>query len=193
MRKAVLSYHPPQLRSNPVLRHTFRYAASASFSEPITNNNVLGALGGIGTVVNSTITNFFGSFRINRIRIWGASTGALVSSVSVTFFSAVGNAATNMEFSDSSTSSAEPPYLQCAPPKGSQASFWNSSSASTLFTVVSSTPCIVDLDVSAVFADGAGGNTTGGLGTVAVGNQYWLALDGASTNKLIPVSLNTTT
>lgn len=189
----LLRCHPPQLRSNPVLRHTFRYAASAAFNVTVTNNGMLGALGGIGTTTNSTITNFFGSFKIHKFRIWGASTGALVSSVSITFFSGVGSAPTNMEFSDSSTSSAEPPYLQCAPPKGSQASFWNGSSASILFTIVSSTPCILDMDVSAIFADGAGGNTTGGLTTVSVGNEYWLAPDGSSTNKLVPVSLNTTT
>ncbi len=51
---------------------------------------------------------------------------------------------------------------------------------------------LVDLDVEMVFVDQASAGTSINLTTVTVAQVYYLALDGPTTNLLVPVGLTTT-
>jgi len=185
---------PPQFNSNVVKHHKFRFLASSAVANvTITNFNVLAALGGVGTVANSTITQFNKSFRIKSIEIWTPPASQGASATCAVEWLAPANSP-NWEVSDSSMNPTYPAHILARPPPNSLASFWNAVSTSqNMFEITASGGSIVDLVVDYIEDDQeAANNTTTGVATVVLGNKYYLALDGVTTHLLVPVSLNTT-
>lgn len=181
----------PRIRSNVIVNHRFRFSATAAIAgSSITADNVLGTLGVIGTVVNTTAVQINRSFRISKLEIWSPSLSNAVSTCSVDWASAVVQS-TNLEFSDTTINVSEPAYISCRPPKQSLASFWQLSSSNVLFTLNCPIGSIVDMHVESVLNDSAT-VTTVALAAVALGAIYYLSLN-AGTNTLVPVSLRTTT
>jgi hypothetical protein len=183
---------PPQISSNPRMRHRFRFGAGSSGSGTytITNNDVLLACGGICTTANSTITAIFSAFRIVLVEAW-AQAGAAPATVSLNWNGAP-IFVTNAEVSDTSVSSAFPVHIKAVPPKGSNAAFWQTASSNSLFVLTVPNDTVIDVLVDLVMSDQQDVDTVTGVSTASLGAQYFLALDGAASNQLIPQSLSTT-
>lgn len=156
----------------------------------ISNNDVLLAAGGICTSANSTITAIFASFRVRSIEMWGA-VGAAPATISVNW-NGTPVFVSNSESSDTSVSPSYPPYVHAVPPTQSNAHFWQTASTNTLFSVVVVNSTVVDLDLELIMSDNQDVDTVTSVATATLGAQYFMALDGAASNVLVPQSLNTT-
>jgi len=185
---------PPQLRSNVMLAHRYRFTSSSGTATTINSSSLLFAAGCVGSTTNSAVTTFFGSVRIRRVEVWAppASQGAF-STCSLEFN---GQAAANtMEISDTSVNPSEPAHIVAVPPKNSLASFWQTPDAGTnnLFVLMAPTGSIIDVVLDLVLWDDEDSNQTRSVATAAVGKVYYLALDnGNATHIYTPVSLTTT-
>jgi hypothetical protein len=122
-----------------------------------------------------------------------AGTVGGISSMTIEWGSdaSVGN--TNMLKSDASISSAYPCHIFARPPTGSFASFWmDATNDNIVFTLSTDSACVVDINVTGVMLDGSSSSATVTVGTASLGVMYYPPLDG-STDKLLPVGLNTAT
>jgi hypothetical protein len=184
--------HPPQLKSNPQMRHKFRFGSGSSGAGTynITNNDILLAAGGICTIANSTITAIFASFKVRSIEVWGYA-GAAPATISVNWNGSP-VFVSNAEVSDTSVSPAYPAHIIARPPKDTNAAFHQTSSTNTLFVLTVVNDSIIDLELDLVMSDNQDVDTVTGVSTASLGTQYFLALDGAASNNLVPQSLNTT-
>jgi hypothetical protein len=185
---------PPQIRSNIIYNHTFRFAATAGATAQVTVLDALGAAGGICFVVNSQLALFAQSVKINSVSIWSPppSQGA-VSTCSVEWASTAAQSIGygNQETSDTSNSVASPAVVFTRPPRNSLASFWQSAASTVLFTCVTPAGSIVDFSASFILCD-VNTPEDQGVAVAALGSIYYLALDGPTTNNLVPVSMVTT-
>jgi len=188
--------HPPQIRSNPQMRHKFRFSSGSAGAGTyiITNNDVLLACGTICTVTNSSVTAIFSSFRIRSVEVWGGFTGSAPSGPSTVAVNWNGAPifVANAEVSDTSVSPAYPAHIVARPPKNTNASFWQTASSNSLFDLIVPSNAMVDLEVDLIMSDNQDSLVQTGLATATLGTEYFLALDGFASNELVPVSLNTT-
>jgi len=171
--------------------HKFRFVATSVFSGNIRQEDIGGALGTIATVTNSTVTLINETFKIKKVEMWTppASQGA-AATCSLNWIG--GSFAPNKEVSDTSVSVSFPAHIVSKPPPNSSASFWQNVAGSTaMFTVVCPAGTIIDLSVSYIEGDDESVNTSA-VATAVLGHTYYLALDGPTTNLLVPVSLTTT-
>lgn len=186
--------HPPQLRTNVMLSHTYRYTAtSAQASTQFSTAALLLAAGCVGTVLNTTVTSVFQSVRVRRLSIYSppASQGSFAT-CSVEWNGTVGSG--TQEVSDTSNSVSQPAMISSAPPRNSLGGFWSSSVSNTaLFTIICPAGSIIDLSLDLIMSDDETANPTRAVATAVLGTTYYLALDnGAGTHNLVPVSLTTT-
>lgn len=174
------------------MRHKYRFGAGSSGSGTynITNNDILLAAGGICTVTNSTITAIFASFRVRSVEMW-ALAGAAPATISINWNGSP-VFVSNAEVSDSSVSPTYGPYLHARPPRMSNAAFWQTASSNTLFVLTVVNDTVVDVDLDLVMSDNQDVDTVTAVSTATLGTQYFMALDGAASNNLVPQSLNTT-
>jgi hypothetical protein len=191
--------HIPQFRSNISFSYTYRFVATAGATSVITGANIAGAIGGIGTTANSTVTLFSNSFKIKRIKMWAPPpTQGSSATVSCEFGQATGSVVnqTELEYSDTSINPSCPAYITMRPPKSSQSSFWQfpiGGGNASLLTLTYPIGTVIDLTVDVILADdNANRLQASSLVTVVLGNIYYLALDGPGPHNLVPVSLNTT-
>jgi hypothetical protein len=191
---AMGSSNPPQMESNLRLNHKFRFQASTAESNfAITDSTIIGALGGICTVANSTVTVLAQSFRIKSLEMWAppASQGS-AATVSVEWFGF--NNSPNIEHTDTTLSVAKNAHVKSAPPSSSLAAFWQKGTGSTLFVLNFGANTIIDLVVEIMVADQETALETVAVTSATLGHIYFLALDQqAGSHILVPVSLNTTT
>jgi len=184
---------PPQLKSNIILNHKYRFTSDTGTATAISSDSLLGAAGTIGTTV-LLCTPIFSAVKVNRVRIWAppAAQGGF-STCSCNFEAATVNTS-NLEVSDTSNSVSSPATINAVPPKNSLASFWSNSGGGTLFTLVAPSGSIIDVDLSLYLTDAdASPPTAIPVGTAVIGTQYYLALDCFNnTHIYTPVSLNTT-
>jgi len=180
----------PPLRSNVVKHHRFRFtASSACVKSQITGTTLLGACGVVGTVVNTTGAYVNRTVRLRSVHVWAPT--ATSNSPTTCAVEWLGSAnSPNLEISDTSINVSKPASLHVKPPPNSLASFWTGFS-STIFLLDCPGGSVVDVSVDYIEMDTTTPVTTG-LTTVALGVLYYLALDGPATNKLVPVSLTTT-
>lgn len=185
------SFDPPQIMTNVIVNHRYRFRATAAFSGAISQLQVLSSLGTMGTVANTTVAHLFKSFRLKNIEIWAPppSQGATVTT-SVEWLG-VGNSP-NLEVSDTHVSVSRPAYLKTAPPPQSLASFWQISAGANLFNLVAPVGAIIDISYEMIMVDQTSASTTVGAATVTLGQVYYLALDHGTSDLLVPVSLTTT-
>jgi len=182
----------PQIRSNIMVHHRFRFQASAAIDEDIGSVAILGALGTIATATNSKVTPINETFRIKRIEVWAPPSS--VNGGATCSINWIGSTAyaPNLEVSETSVSTTFPAHLVATPPLDSLAAFWQSASGgSTLFHLVAPIGSIVDLVVDFLVGDDEDVFTIT-VATAILNNTYFLAFDGPTNNKLVPVSLQTT-
>jgi len=186
-------YTPPPHQSNIRLNHKFRFMALATELSTITSQNVLGALGTLGTITNTAVGTCAESFRIKKLSIWSppASQGA-ATTISVEWIGT--QQSPSIEVSDSSNSVSRPAHISSAPPKNSNAAFWHTPQIGNenLFNLSLFANSIVDLDVEYILLDDAANKVSLAVTTAVIGNPYYLALDGPTNNNIVPLSLSTT-
>lgn len=154
----------------------------------VTTTNLCAAMGVFATTTHSAST-IWGACKLKKIEIWGigftAGTGQTFAapSVAIRWNQSVANQAnTNSTDTDSSLSSAFPAYLNCRPPAGTSASFWNNSNQNqTLFQIIYQGVESMFIDVHVdmrlnddTFSSASSTYTT----TFSVGNIYYPNLDG---------------
>jgi len=184
---------PSQISSNVVTSHKFRFTATSAYSSHIMISYLLGCAGTIGTATNSATTNIYRSVRIKSVEVWSpiASIGSFAT-CSVNWFT--NSTYTNsIEVSDTSVSVTTPAHVISRPPKNSLASFWlNLATDENVFVLTCPTGSIIDVSLQLVVSDDEAAATTNSVATAVIGTLYYLALDGPSSNLLVPVSLVTT-
>lgn len=185
---------PPALQITPTLRHTFAFSPSATASQAISVIDLCGACGGIVTVVNSTFRPWASSVKINKITIWPASQTSDYAISDVWWSNAVTGFNPDRESirpipADMTVTGA----CVFVPPKDALASKWMNANLGTAaaFVIQSNVGAVVYVDMSFTLAN------TNLAGTVAIasgvlGTQYYLSLDGPSTNKYRAIGLPTT-
>jgi len=183
---------PPVLEITTNIRHTFRFSSNAGGSSVVTPSQLIGALGTVCTVTNSTVRPFCSSFRINKIRVWeSTSAGAALS------FGIFWNAATGIQQRDEEKNRSIPEgvfvtgVLETRPPKGTLAALWQTANSNALFGMNYNVGTILDLDVSFTLSN----QFISGTQTVAtgvLGNIYYLYLDGSTSHVWTPVGLPST-
>jgi len=184
---------PPRLDLTPRVTHTFRFIATAGASHSYTVGNVLGALGTVG--YNSTTTSSFcSSFKIEKVTVWpsvsAAGAGATLSWTAGT----AGQAPDELIDRSFPTGVTMTGAVLFVPPPQSLCGYWIDnalSSTTTLWTMTLTAGSVVDLRVHYTNV----GAMSGPVFTVASaspGSVYYLALDGPSSNNLVPVALPTT-
>jgi len=189
---AVVHKQPPQLKTNVELHHTYRFRANSSFSGQITTSQIVGSLGAVCSVANTTVVALGASFKITRIEMWAppASQGTDVT-VSCEWVS-FGNTVTR-EVSDTSMSTSIPAHISAKPPRNSLVSFWQLSNAGTgFFNLVAPVGTVIDLSVSWIMQDQDLATLSITIAAGTLGKVYYLPLDhptAGGTGVLQPVSL----
>jgi len=185
---------PPQLNVTPTFRSTRIFTATAAASVACTGSEIACALGTICHNTNVAVASFCSSFRIISITAWVAPSLSFDSFASVTFPNAVGNARDEEVVSATPTGVSVSRKLVFKPPAMSLAAEWISVpgySSSTCAVINCSAGTIIYLDIESTFANTIS-NITKGIASGVAGNVYYLALDGPTTNNLVPLGLPTT-
>ncbi len=192
------SVNPPQISSNPVLRHRYRFrAASAQTEYAISARNAVLAAGAVCSSANATLSAIAMAVRIRAIHIWaGAATAGTPVTASVKFAPIVnvGSNFGNIEISDTTMSTAIPAVVHAKTDKNTAAHVWNGPDAGgSIILAWLSFPAgaIVDVEAEWVLADDVAA-TNLAVASAAAGVMYYPPLDGGS-DVLLPVSLITTT
>ena len=187
---------PPPIEATPRVKKTFRFAVSTNGTYQTTLASLLGACGGTCTIANSKVQPWASSVRVRRLTVWppGGATGNYTfidwaSSGSAGFVP--DTAKINIVPDGVVVSSA----LRFVPPKGSLAGNWLNpvtlSTSSILFGGTYKIGSIVDLDIEFTLSNvSEAGNIT--VAAATLGNIYYLALDGPSSNKIVPQGVPTT-
>jgi hypothetical protein len=189
--------HPGQFKTNVEYNHMYRFYVSSNANTVITPTTLLGAMGTIGRVTNTSVTTICNSVRLNRVKIWGAgaTTGTAGTSLQTVSVDWTGEGNTpSREVTDSSNSVTFPAFVDTRPPPQSLASFWQVASSTTLCTLSAPPGSLVEVHLTSILADGSPDSlgTTINVATAIVGRPYYLALDGPSTNAYLPIGLATT-
>jgi len=182
----------PQLRTNVIKRHRFRFVAASAVSvSGITSAMLLGTAGTICIVTNSTVANIAKSVKIQSIEVWAPTATSTTATTCAVEWSGSVNSP-NMEVSDTSINVSRPAHIKTSPPPQSTSSFWQVTGSSALFNLTCPAGSIVDVTLHLIENDQP---TVSGVDTVAtgvLGEMYYLPLDGTATHLLLPISLNST-
>jgi len=193
-RKISLSL-PPMLDTSVETRHTFRFRISTAVSSVgVGLGGVLGAMGVVGKVANTSVANIHSCARLIGFRVWlpavVGSDGFLLD-----WFGDAGyvpDSAVDSIIPDGITSTG---CMAFSPPKNSLASFWLNSQnivlGTSLFSISGPVGTIIDMRVAGRLSNNVGTSTIS-VATAAVGTMYYLALDGPGSNKIQPVGLPST-
>jgi hypothetical protein len=185
--------HPPQLNSNVILNHRYRFTSATATVIPITPSLLLTAAGSVCTVANTTVTSFFGSVKVNSIEIWAPPASQGSTSTCSVEWNVVNSSQSTKEVSDTSNSVSFPAHIRCVPPAKSLASFWQTQSSTAYFQIVAPSGSIIDLNLSLTMYDDDAGTSqaTRAVGAGSLGLVYYMSLGAAGVYP--PVSLTTTT
>lgn len=188
---------PPILQTTVRTNHTFRFRVNSTCNlTPIGLGGVIGAMGVVGKTATSVVA-IHTAARLKSIKVWLPA----LSSANTFFIDWVGTVIAGIT-PDMSQETSVPDgvtitgCITCKPPKGSLAREWLnagtlSSLAQALFTINSPVGAIIDLHVEGCISNTVATQTIT-VATAAVGTFYYLALDGPSSNKVIPQGLLTT-
>lgn len=184
-----------QFRSNPIIKRRIRYALGAvggTDTFDITSGGLLSLIG-MGTVTNSKVTSIIGAVKLNKVEIVSPWSGTTATTCSVEWQSAN---APNIEYSDTTMSSAYYAKVSTSPPRNSLAGFWYNQGSTSELLMILNVPAssIVDVWIDFVLYDNDVGAapTPVTVATATLGQTYYLSLDNATGHLLPPISLNTT-
>ncbi len=185
--------HPPQLRTNVIVKHRYRFRSNVDGNATvITDSDLVGIAGAVCRTANSVLSYIAASCKVHSVEVWTppASQGA-AATCSLEWSST--DPAPFEEVSDTTVSVSEPAHIKAVPPQGSSASFWLSPSGSkNIMTITAPVGSIIDVKCTHVLLDTGAEGGTASVASAALGALYYLPLDGTS-DKYVPVSLTTTT
>jgi hypothetical protein len=180
---------PPQLNTNIVVKHKFRFRCTTGGAFVISSADVLGALGTTG-VDGGTCVAVNDCFKVSSLSMWAPPPSQGTTATVAVEWNGQAQASST-EFSDTTVSTAQPAYLRSMPPSSSLAHFWQTPKLGSvsLLTLTAPTSTIVDLTVEYMSIDtGVQGLAFSTLGS-SPGVISYLALDGYASNFLVPVAL----
>lgn len=185
---------PGRLMTTVSVHHVYRFSVSTTGTYQITVASLLGALGGITSIVNSKIISWASAVKIRKVTVWPSASSSAPVNVQLSWSAGqsgqVPDQAEDMSIPQGTTVSRA---LAFVPPPMTLAKFWigDADVAANLFQVQVAAGSILDLDVdyrlSNIITPTFSTVTVATLGTV-----YYLALDGPGSNKIVPVGLPTT-
>jgi len=187
---------PPPFEATMTLRHRFYFLveASPSVSAVITDRMIRGACGGICTAANSKVMPWASTIKVNAVDVWPPASTAAGTTADVYWVS------TGTEFVKDEEKYRVVPEgvtvtgrMRFTPPPQMLISDWiaDAGAATGVFGVVLLNGTVVVLDVSFTLSNNFVGVTnTVGVGTLS--SIYYLALDGPSSNKIVPQGVPTT-
>jgi hypothetical protein len=191
----------PVIHLTPQMRRNFYFSNSTSGSVSISFLELIGTLGGICTVANTTIQNWASSLKVNHLRVWPSMSASGVESVVVDWVAGPsGFVPDRADTVINVMGSTIPHSLTFTPPRNSLAGDWLNtaavSSSANIFNLTFPSGCVWELDVTITLGMVNSTTTTTFAASVAtgtLGNIYYLALDGTSSNKIAPVGGTPTT
>jgi hypothetical protein len=177
---------PPQIDITPNCRHTFRFVCGNVASVTCTNQDILGAIGGICTVANSTVRLWASSFRMHSVKMWPSANTTTTPTYADVFWGAGAYGSKDAEFLKAVPGGCTVTGLVTfKPPKGTFAANWISNTISGNYVIMGvqcSIGTIVDVDLSFTLVNQvAPANSSISTGTL--GAIYYLCLDGSSTHQ----------
>jgi len=190
----VSSARPPCLNLTPTFTHTYRFYTSATVAATITVAQVFGALGGVCTVANTTVSSFVSSFRIKHIDVYQPASGASTAPTMtyLEWYKPVGDYA----FPDRTESLASlggvttGNKMRFVAPKWSFAGDWVNTTitgSTALFNVTFTIGYLLDMEVEMTLAVADSNPTVLTQSTITTGTLgavYYLPLDGTTSNKI---------
>jgi hypothetical protein len=189
---------PPQLNNTVALTHRYRYfVATTAAPVSVSVQDMLGALGGICSVGNSLLKPWSSSFKIHSVTAYPSTAAAAPNE---NFCALWWNAGPSFQQKDVEESKDIPQGVTMTapvrfiPPPKTLAGDWLACTATgttNIFSMFVSAGSIIDLHVSYTlsnqFIPATMSIATGVLGTI-----YYLALDGPTSNTVVPAHLPTT-
>jgi hypothetical protein len=189
---------PPQLNNSVALTHVFRYfVATTAAPVSVSVQDMLGALGGICSVGNSLLKPWSSSFRIHSVTAYPSTAAAAPNE---NFCALWWNAGPSFQQKDVEESKDVPQGVtmtapvRFTPPGKTLAGDWlacTATGSTNLFSMFVSAGSIIDLHVSFTLSNQFIPATMT-IGTGTLGTIYYLALDGPSSNTIVPAHLPTT-
>jgi len=183
---------PPQIEITPNVRHVYRFVSNNANAVSVTNQDILGAIGGICTVANSTVRLWATSFKLNSVKMWPSA-----NTTTTPTYTDISWGAGAYGSKDSELLKAVPGgcsvtgLVTFTPPKGSFATNWISNTISGNYIIMSlqcSVGSILDVDLSFTLCNQvAPANSSIATGTL--GSIYYLFLDGSTTHQIQPYGL----
>jgi len=194
-KKKVVPKLPPPISTTPTLGHVYRYTCATTGSYAITVVDLIGAGGMICHVVNSSAICVMEAVKVHRVTIWSAL------STSSSFTPGVVWGLMGQDFAPDNEKSVVVPQgstnvkpVSSTPPKGGLVlGNWlnNNGSAQVVFTLVNvSAGSVVDVHLSFEQLNNNSAVAVSVTAT-ALGTNFYPALDGPASNKLIPTGLPT--
>lgn len=189
---------PPKLINFPFISRCYGFQAPAATNLlGVTVGDLLGAAGVIGTIANSTVVAYHSAVRLRRIRIWpgGPLSGEGAPVLAEVFWNGTsGNIPDQQAVQVLPGGVTETSGMSYVPPKNTLADFWwdAADSATNVFDISLPQGSVVYVDMDLALISQLTPLSIAGFAIVAVGNPYFLALDGRGTNKITPIGLATT-
>jgi hypothetical protein len=183
---------PPAIQTTPKISHRFRFVSTSASILPVTVTELVGIVGAIGTVANTTVATLASSVKLRKVIVWPSASTSAPSSPELYWANAI-----NTNVPDEVRERSLPQgvsvtgSLEFVPPPMSLAGFWNSDQAIALFDASFPIGSVIDVILD-VRLSNALPNANISVATAALGTLYYLALDGAASNKWTPVGLPTT-
>jgi len=184
---------PPQIDNTIQVNTVIRYTCFDSLT-PVSASiaDIYGALGGVA-LTSTLFRPWASSFRIKKIRAWPPQSASATDYVSIFWNSLTGFTKDEEKSKDLPEGITASGAVTLVPPKNSLAGDWMNGSitgTTNVFTIQSSNGAILDLHISFTLSNQfqpANIVLTAGTG----GTIYYLALDGAASNTIVPTHLPT--
>jgi len=189
----VSSSLPPQINNTLQVNAVIRYTTFDSLN-PVSASiaDIYGALGGVA-LTSTLFRPWASSFRIKKICAWPAQSASATDYVSIFWNSLTGFTKDEEKTKDLPEGITASGAVTLVPPKNSLAGDWMNGSitgTTNVFTIQASNGSILDLHISFTLSNQfqpANIVLTAGTG----GTIYYLALDGAASNTIVPTHLPT--
>jgi len=134
---------PPQLSSNIVITHTFRFQSTGAFNGNITDTLLFGIVGAV-SATNVAAYSVAQTIRLLKVQLWApvSAQGALAT-VSLTWPASGQNMA--KEATDTTGSVSKMAHIHTKPPKMSLSGFATAGTGNTVFSLNIPTATIIDV------------------------------------------------
>jgi hypothetical protein len=182
---------PPPVDLVPKVRGVFRFINTSASTITVTSDTILGSLGNIATVANTTVKGWASCFKLHRVTVWPAAGGTAS-------LSWIGSAQSDGRERDVirdrsiPTGITDTGAVSFSPPSDSLAKLWfDAGLGLQVFLISCTVGSVVDVHIDYCLS-GAIASGTHSVSTAVLGNIYYLALDGPSGNVYVPVGLPTT-